>query len=111
MGRVGGWRKILKRVGLPAAGVVVLAMVAFGAIFSSGGNDIEAFCQSAKPGLPVTELAALAERHGVRLRKMSGADSGPPSLLAHTARSYGRHTCVIVHDNQIVVESRNSFAD
>lgn len=107
----GGWRRALSMAGLGAAGLIVVALVGFGAMFWFGGNDVENFCRDAVPGLPFAELVALAGKHDVRLTAGADDGSGAQSLLAHTPRSYGRHTCLVRHDGKTVIESRYEFTD
>lgn len=102
---------MLSRTGFGLAGLIAVAMIGFGVMFWSGGNDVESFCRDATPGLPFAQLAALAEQHHVRLVPGSRDASGPRSLLAHTPRSYGRHTCLVWHDDRVVIQSRYGFAD
>jgi len=63
------------------------------------------------PGLPVAGLAALAGRHSVRLTPASGDGCGGYSLFAYSPRSFGRHNCLVRHDNDVIIESRYGFAD
>ena len=99
------------KAGLGLAGLIVAALVGFGLMFWFGGNDVKNFCRDAAPGLPSVALAALADKHHVRLLPGSRDSSGAHSLLAHTPRSYGRHTCLVRHDNHVVIESQLGFAD
>lgn len=110
-GSAGRWWRRALRAGLGLAGIVAIALIGFAAMFSSGADDVESFCREATPGLPFVQLAALARRHDVRLVSAPDNDSGAHSLLAHSPRSYGRHTCRVWHDNNAVVESRHGFAD
>lgn len=107
----GGWRRMMSRAGLGLAGLIVVALIGFGLMFWFGGNDVKNFCRDATPGFPFAQLAALAGKHHVRLVPGSRDGSGTHSLLAHTPRSYGRHTCLVWHDNHVVIESQYGFAD
>lgn len=104
--------EVLKRAALGLAAFVVLWAASFTVLFWLGGNDIEAFCSEAKFSLPVPELAALAQKHGVSIR-LPGVreDAGTYSVLANTWRSYGRHTCLVRHDNTKVLSSQYGYVD
>jgi hypothetical protein len=104
-------KRIMSRAGLGLAGLIVIAFVGFGLMFWFGGNDVENFCLDAAPGLPFDQLAALADKHHVRLVPGSRDSSGAYSSLAYTPKSYGRHTCLVLHDKHVVIESRYGFAD
>lgn len=110
-GNSAGWLRIMLRIGLGLAGLVGVAIVGLSLMFWFGGNDVENFCQEATPGLPFARLAVLADKHHLRLVPGSRDGSGAYSLLAHTPRSYGRHTCLVRHDNHVVIESQNGFSD
>ncbi len=94
----------MARLGFALAALVVVAMVGFGLMFWIGGNDVNNFCQAAMPGLPVAELPALAAKHNVRLKPGLRDTAGARTLLAHTPRSYGRHTCTVRHDDNVVLD-------
>lgn len=102
---------MMSRAGLGLAGVIAVALISFGLMFWFGGNDVNNFCRDATPGLPFAQLAALADKHNVRLVPGSHDGSGAYSLLAHTPRSFGRHTCLVRHDKRVVIESQYGFAD
>lgn len=104
-------RRLIVKAGFALAGLVVVAMAGFGLMFWIDGNDINNFCQEASPGLAVAELPALAARHHVRLKPVARDASGVVTLLAHTRRSYGRHTCLVRHDGKVVIERRVDYAD
>lgn len=103
-------RRVLARAGFALAGVVVVATVGFGLMFWIGGNDVNNFCQEVRPGLPVSELATLAAKYHVRLRPGLRAVSGERTLLAHSPRSYGRHTCAVRVDDRMVIERQVNYA-
>jgi hypothetical protein len=107
----GGWRRMTARTGLGLAGLVVAALIGFGLMLRSGGDGVQDFCRDAAPGLPFPRLAALADRHGVRLTPGPSDGSGTRSLLAHAPQSFGRHTCLVRHDNNAVLESQYGFSD
>jgi hypothetical protein len=110
-GNAGGWRRVMGRIGRIVAGLVVVTLVGFGLLFHSGGNAVRAFCRDATPGLPVARLAALAAADDVRLTAASGDGFGGFSLFAYSPRSFGRHNCLVRHDNDVIIESRYGFAD
>lgn len=110
-GYFSGWRKMMSRAAFGLAGLVALALIAFGIMVWSGGDAVEKFCRQATAGLPTAGLAALAEQHHVRLVSLSADNTGLHTVLAHAPRSYGRHTCRVRHDTQVVIESRHAFAD
>jgi len=85
-------------------------MVGFGLMFWIGGNDVNNFCQEARPGLPVSELAALAAKYHVRLRPGLREVSGARTLVAHSPRSYGRHTCSVRVDGKVVTDRQVNYA-
>ena len=103
-------RRVLARAGYTLGGVVVVAMVGFGLMFWIGGNDVNNFCQEARPGLPVSELAALAAKYHVRLRPGLREVSGARTLQAHSPRSYGRHTCAVRIDGKMVIDRQVNYA-
>lgn len=101
----------MSRAGLGLAGLILVAFIGFGLMFWFGGNDVNNFCRDVVPGLAFAQLAILADKHDVRLVPGSRDGSGAHSLLAHTSRSYGRHTCLVRHDNHVVIESQYGFSD
>jgi len=101
----------MSRIGLGLACLVGVAIAGFSLMFWFGGNDVEKFCQDATPGLSFARLAALADKHQLRLVPGSREDSGAYLLLAHTPRSFGRDTCLVRHDNHVVIESQYVFSD
>jgi len=107
----GRWRRTLSRAGVGLAGLIVVALAGFGLVFWLGGNDVANFCRDAAPGFPFDQLAALADKHHVRLVPGSSDGSGAYSSLAYTPRSYGRHTCLVWHDNHVIIKSQYGFAD
>lgn len=104
--------RILLKAALGLVGLAVLWVISFAVLFWLGGNDVETFCREAKPGLPVSELVALADKHSVSIR-LPGLreDSGVYSALVHTWRSYRRHTCMVRHDNIGVLTSQYRYSD
>lgn len=97
------------------AGLVVLAALAsseMALMFWLGGSDVKNFCNEMKPGLPVAQLAKLADRHNVRYSFPGMREtSGNYLAIVSTPRSFGRHTCAVRHDNTVVIESRYGYAD
>ncbi len=102
---------MLARAGFVLGGLLVAAMVGFGLTFWIGGNDVNNFCQEAAPGLPVSKLSALATKYHVRLKPGLRDASGARTLLAHSPRSYGRHTCTVRHDGNVVTDRQVNYAD
>lgn len=102
---------ILRRAGLGLAGLMVLAAIAFYLLFESAGDNVERFCRESTPGLPVAEMAALARKHELRLTPTGRDLAGVQSLLAHSTKSFGRHTCLVRHDDKQIIDSRSSFVD
>lgn len=102
----------LKRAALGLVGLVVLWASSFAVLFWLGGNDVKTFCSEAKSSFPVSELAALAKKHGVSIR-LPGVreDTGAYLALANTWRSSGRHTCLVRHDNINILISQYGYVD
>ncbi len=81
-------------------------------MFWLGGRDVKNFCHEIRLGIPTSQLAALANKHGVRLNMPGSREgSGAYLALAHTPRSFGRHVCTVLHDNTLVIGSRYGYAD
>ena len=81
-------------------------------MFWLGGKDVNNFCNEIKPGISTAQLADLAKKHDVRLNMPGARDgSGVYSALAHTPRSFGRHTCMVRHDNAVVIGGQYGYAD
>ena len=110
-GTVSKPRRVLARAGTVLGGLLVAAMVGFGLTFWIGGNDVNNFCQEVRPGLPVSELAALAAKYHVRLRPGLRDASGARTFVAHSPRSYGRHTCAVRVDGKMVIDRQVNYAD
>ncbi len=110
-GRSTGSRRILARAGFVLFALVAVAVIGFGLMFWIGGNDVNNFCQEAQPGFAVTEMSALAAKHNVRISPGLRDASGARTLLAHTPRSYGRHTCVVRHDDDVVLDRQVGYAN
>jgi hypothetical protein len=93
-------------------GIAALSLTEIALMFWLGGKDVKNFCREIKPGIPIAQIADLAKKHDVRytfpgLRE----DSGTYLILVNTPRSFGRHTCIVRHDNAVVIASRFGFAD
>jgi len=100
------------KIMLVVIGIVALSLSEITFMFWLGGNDVRKFCNEIKPGLPVAQLAVLAKRYDVRFSLPgSRADSGVYLVPVNTPRSFGRHTCVVRHDNTIVTGSQYGYAD
>lgn len=110
-GNTSGWRRMMSRGVLALAGLIVVAFVGFGLMFWIGGNDVNHFCEDAVPGFPADQLAALAKKHRVRLSQGPRDASGAHLLLAHTPRSYARHTCLVRYDKNAVIDRQVGYAD
>ena len=81
-------------------------------MFWFGGKDVQNFCNEIKPGISTAQLGDLAKKHDIRLN-MPGLREGAGvySALAQTPRSFGRHTCKLRHDNNVVIGSQYGYAD
>ena len=100
------------KIMLLLVGIAALSLSEVALMFWLGGKDVRSFCREVKPGLPIAKLAGLAKQHDVRytlpgLRE----DSGTYLVLVNTPRSFGRHTCMVRHDNAVVIASQDGFAD
>lgn len=97
---------------LVLAVIAILSLSEIAVMFWLGGRDVKNFCEEIKPGIPVAQLADLAKKHDVRY-KLPGLREGSGTYVAlvNTPRSFGRHTCMVRHDNAVVIEGRYAFAD
>lgn len=92
--------------------IAALSSIELVLMFWLGGRDVKNFCHEIKPGIPTSQLAALAKKHNVRLNMPGSREgSGAYLALAHTPRSFGRHTCTVRHDNTVVIGSQDGYAD
>jgi len=93
-------------------GLAALASSEFALMFWLGRNDVKNFCQEIKPGTPIAQLAVLAKEHDLRY-KLPGLreESGVYLAIVNTPRSFGRHTCLVRHDNAVIIASQYGFAD
>ena len=93
-------------------GIAALSLGEIALMFWFGGKDVKNFCQEIKPGIPIMQLAALAKKHDVRF-SLPGVrdDTGAYLTLVNTPRSFGRHTCMVRHDNTAILESQYRYAD
>ena len=104
-------KKTLKIL-LVLAGIIALSLVEISIMYWLGGKDVRNFCMDVKPGLPASRIADLAKEHNVRCSQPGSVDkSGGYRVLASSPRSFGRHTCIIRHDNDQVIESRYGYTD
>lgn len=93
-------------------GIAALALSEISLMYWLGGNDVKNFCAEIKPGLPIAQLAGTAKNYDVRYTLPGFRDnSGSYWTLVNTPRSFGRHTCMVRHDNTVVIESRYGYAD
>ncbi len=104
--------KAFLKILLVLAVVGILSLTEVGVMFWLGGRDVKNFCEEIKPGTPVAQLEQLAKKHDVRY-KLPGLreDSGAYVATVNTPRSFGRHTCMVRHDNTRVIEGWYAFAD
>lgn len=100
------------KIALVLAGIAALSLCEIALMFWLGASDVEDFCDEIKPGLQVAQIAVLAKKYGVSYR-LPGMreDSGAYVALVHTPRSYGRHTCVVKHDNVVIIGRQYQYAD
>ncbi len=93
-------------------GIGALSLSEIALMFWIGGRDVKNFCREAKPGMPIVQLANLARKYDVRFT-MPGLreDSVKYRMLVSTPRSFGRHTCMLKHDNTVIIESQYRNAD
>lgn len=103
--------KAIFKISAVLIGIAALSLVEVALMYWLGGRDVKNFCHEIKPGLPAAQLADLAKKHGVRLSLPgSREDSGVYLTLVHTPRSFGRHTCMVRHDNTVVIGSQYKYA-
>ena len=104
--------KAIFKISAILIGIVALSLVELALMFWLGGRDVKNFCHEIRPGLPTVQLAGLVKKHDVRLNMPGSREgSGLYLVLAHTPRSFGRHTCMVRHDNAVVIESQYKYAD
>jgi hypothetical protein len=104
--------KTTLKIALALIGLAALASSELAIMFWLGGKDVKSFCHDINPGLPISQLAVLAKKHDVRytlpgLRE----ESGKYRISVNTPRSFGRHTCLVQHDNRVIIARRYEFAD
>ena len=110
-------RRAVKGGRLPGALLVVgvllvVFVIGFSVIFHRGGDHVRELCARVSPGITLGELAAMAEEKGVSLT-LPGHRREDGMFLArvHSRASFGRHTCLVVHDGARVVGAQFEFAD
>ena len=92
--------------------LLVVFVLGFTVVFHRGGERVREFCCRVSPGITLGELAAMAAEEGVSLT-LPGHRREDGMFLArvHSRASFGRHTCLVVHDGVRVVGARFEFAD
>ncbi|HCU68368.1 MAG TPA: hypothetical protein DGF30_03915 [Desulfomicrobium sp.] len=92
--------------------LIIVFVISFALIFHRGGEHVSAFCSRVSSGITLVELAAMAEEEGVEL-KLPGhrREDGMFLVRAHSRASFGRHTCLVVHDGERVVGAQFEVAD
>ncbi|HEU0282997.1 MAG TPA: hypothetical protein VFQ99_04385 [Gallionella sp.] len=104
--------KTIFKITIVLIGIVALSLIELSLMFWLGGRDVKNFCHEIKPGLPTAQLAGLAKKYNVHLGLPgSRDDSGAYSTLVHTPRSFGRHACMVRHDNAVVIGSQYIHTD
>lgn len=104
--------KTTLKVVLGLIGIAALALSELTIMFLLGGSDVKNFCNETSPGLPIAQLEVLAKKHDVRYTLPGLREgSGTFQTLVNTPRSFGRHTCLVRHDNVSVITSEYLFAD
>lgn len=100
------------KIALVLAGIAALSLSELALMFWLGASDVEGFCDEIEPGSPVARIAVLAKKYGVSYR-LPGLreDSGAYLAFVNTSRSYGRHTCIVKHDNNVIIGSHYQYAD
>lgn len=92
--------------------LLVVFVVSFAVVFHRGGEHVGEFCGRVSPGITLGELAAMAEEEGVSLTLPGHRrEDGMFLARAHSRASFGRHTCLVVHDGVRVVGVQFEFAD
>ena len=92
--------------------IAVLALSEISLMYWLGGNDVRKFCHEIKPGVPLAQLEALAKKYDVRyLLPGLRQASGEYLVLVNTPRSFGRHTCTVLHDKMVISGSEYGYAD
>lgn len=104
--------KPVLKIMLVLIGIAALSLTEIGLMFWLGKKDVENFCREITPGIPVAQLANLAKKHDVRyaLPGLRG-HSGTYRLVVTTPRAFGRHTCIVQHDNVLVIAARYGTED
>lgn len=104
--------KALLKIVLVLIGIAALSLSEVALMFCFGGKDVKNFCQEIKPGIPIMQLAGLAKKHDVRF-SLPGVreDTGVYLTFVNTPRSFGRHTCMVRHDNIVIIESQYRYSD
>lgn len=98
--------KPASKIILVLLGIAVVSLSEIGLMFWLGKRDVENFCRETIPGTPVARLSELAQKHNVRY-VLPGLHEQPGTYLvvATTPRSFGRYTCRVRHDGNLVIEA------
>lgn len=100
------------KIMLVLIGIAALSLSEISLMFWLGGNDVKKFCNEIKHGLPIAQLGDLAKRYDVRYRLPGSCEaSGLCRVYVNTPRSFGRHVCMVQHDNDRVIGSQYIYAD
>jgi hypothetical protein len=94
-----------------AGGLIVVAGVAL--VFWPSEPNVRRFCRDARIGLPVKELPDLAEKYRLRLTSRNSRDAARDYwFVAHSwLTTGGGHTCLIRHNDVVVIESQYAYVD
>ena len=88
-------------------GVPIVLTIGFVSYFEATGESrITYVCKKIAPGMGLTQLKEFALEH-----KLSVPGRGSGTVFLGDARSYGRHTCKVILDGDVVKSAEYSFAD
>lgn len=104
--------RVILKAFLVMSVLLIVFVTGFAITFHRGGENVRAFCSRVSSGITLDELAAMAEEEGVEL-KLPGhrREDGMFLVRAHSRASFGRHTCLVVHDGERVIGAQFEFAD
>jgi hypothetical protein len=92
-------------------GVIIIAMAGFIWMFETAAKDVEQFCELAPKFKTWSDLEKLKNHFDLKPHDLSKYVDKETTIVFHTPRSYGRHTCAVEIKNNQVIKATFRFLD
>ena len=92
-------------------GVIVIAMAGFIWMFETAAKDVEQFCKLAPKFKTWSDLEKSIIIFDLKPNDLKNYVNKETTIVFHTPRSYGRHTCSVEIKNNQIIKATYIFLD